>query len=397
MEKLRKQHMLLLKQVSSQFKRYLIQKLPWDDRLMGIKGARGIGKTTMMLQYIRQHYGFSEEAIYVSLDNLYFTNNLLTDFIEGFIAKGGTHIFIDEVHKYPDWSIELKNIYDTYPELKVAFTGSSLLHILHSRVDLSRRALVFNMQGLSFREYLNFTLKTEFKVLKLSHIIEDHIAIALDISKKIKPLKYFDEYLKNGYYPFFASGKQYFYHRLQEIINMTIDIELPFLRGVDPGKTRKIKQLMFILALSSPFKPNISKLSSKIGVTRNTLNEYLKILVDARLLNMLNKNAMGINLLQKPEKIFLENTNLAYLFADTVPDKGNVRETFFLNQLSAIHQITYPEIGDFLVDGNCLFEIGGKNKASKQISGIKNAFIAADDIEFGYDIKIPLWLFGFLY
>jgi predicted AAA+ superfamily ATPase len=397
MEKLQKRHVNLLNQTDQQFYRYTMNTLPWDERLLGIKGARGVGKTTLLLQHILDRYGFSPEAMYISLDNLYFTNNLLSDFVDDFVSKGGLHLFIDEVHKYPGWAIESENIYDLHSKLKITFTGSSLLQILNSRADLSRRALVFNMQGLSFREYINFTLKMDFKAIGFNDLLNNHISIALDILKHLKPLKYFDAYLKAGYYPFFIENMQYYYHRLLEVVNMTIDIELPLMRGVDPANTRKIKQLLYIISSSSPFKPNISKLAQKIGVTRNTLNEYFKILVDSRLLSMLNKSVTGINLLQKPDKIFLENTNIAYAISDSNPDKGNLRETFFLNQLSVDHNVTYPENGDFMIDEKYLFEVGGKNKTRKQIAGIENAFIAADDFEFGYENKIPLWLFGFLY
>ncbi len=316
MENLRKQHINLLNRINSDFERYLMNNLPWNDKMMGIKGARGVGKTTLLLQYIKKTYSYSEEALYVSLDNLFFSENKLIDLIDDFVTKGGKHIFIDEVHKYTDWSVEFKNIYDQYPDLKVAFTGSSLLHILSSKADLSRRALIFNINGLSFREYLNFKYGTGFTPFVLDDILQDHISISLDIIEKVKPLKYFNEYLQWGYYPFFIDDVEYYFQRLQEIINMTIDIELPLLRGVNPLKTNKIKQLLFIIAQSSPFKPNISKLAAKIGVTRNTMNEYIKILADAKLLNLLNKNATGINLLQKPDKIFLENTNLAFASAN---------------------------------------------------------------------------------
>ena len=397
MENLRKQHINLLNRINSDFERYLMNNLPWNDKMMGIKGARGVGKTTLLLQYIKKTYSYSEEALYVSLDNLFFSENKLIDLIDDFVTKGGKHIFIDEVHKYTDWSVEFKNIYDQYPDLKVAFTGSSLLHILSSKADLSRRALIFNINGLSFREYLNFKYGTGFTPFVLDDILQDHISISLDIIEKIKPLKYFNEYLQWGYYPFFIDDVEYYFQRLQEIINMTIDIELPLLRGVDPLKTNKIKQLLFIIAQSSPFKPNISKLAAKIGVTRNTMNEYIKILADVKLLNLLNKNATGINLLQKPDKIFLENTNLAFAISNKIPDQGNIRETFFLNQVAENHVVSYPDKGDFLVNDKFLFETGGKNKTKKQIAGIENSFVVADNMEFGYENKIPLWLFGFLY
>jgi len=397
MEELRKQHNILLNQIDFRFQRYAVEELPWEERMIGIKGSRGVGKTTLLLQYIKQNYAYSEEALYISLDNLYFTDNLFSDLVDDFVNKGGKHIFIDDVHKYPEWAIELKNIYNLHSRLKLTFAGSSLLQAFNLGIGLSQGVLVLNLPGISFREYLNYTLKTEFEVVHLEEILEYHTPIALGISKKIKPLKYFEEYIKYGYYPFFISSKEFYYQKLQEIINMTIEIELPVLRGVDPVKTRKIKQLLFIIAQSVPFKPNISKLADKIGITRNTLNEYLKYLVDARLLSMLNKDASEINLLKKPDKIFLENTSIAHAVSGINPAKENLRKTFFLNQLNVKHQATYPEKGDFLIDNKYLFEIGGKNKTNMQISGIKDAYIAVDDIEFGYENRIPLWLFGFLY
>lgn len=396
MEKLRKLHNIRVNKQKVEFTRYLYDKLPWDEKLTGIKGFRGIGKTTLILQYIKKQFALSDHVLYVSLDDLYFAENRLIDVVETFVARGGEHIFIDEIHKYNNWAVELKNIYDIY-DVKVTFTGSSLLEILNSKADLSRRALVFNMQGLSFREYLNLMTHTSFPALSLEEILREHIKIAIDITSKLKVLKYFDEYLKNGFYPFFLDNIAFYHFRLNEIISLVIDIEFPQLRNVDPSKTKKIKQLLYIIALSSPFKPNISKLASRIEVTRNTVNEYIKILAEAGLINLLSKSAYGINLLQKPDKIYLENTNISYALAENHPDPGNLRETFFLNQISPIHTVTYPEKGDFLVDNKYLFEVGGKNKTIRQIKGLENAFIAADDLEFGFENKIPLWLFGFLY
>ncbi len=397
MERLRAEHDLLINRTRMNFRRYLTEQIPWNNRLIAIKGFRGTGKTTMLLQYIKMTYGLSEEAIYISLDNLFFANNTLSEFVDDFVNKGGKHIFIDEVHKYQDWAIEIKNIYDRYHDLKVVFTGSSLLEILNSRADLSRRALSFNLQGLSFREYLNFITNSHFKPFELSDILISHKEKASEISDKIKPLKYLSSYLQYGYYPFFIEDIDYYHHRLNEIINMIIEIEMPLLRNIDFSKTTKVKQLLYIIAQSSPFKPNISKLSERIGITRNTLVEYIKILNDTELLNTIYKNAFGINLLQKPDKIYLENTNLAFMLAGANINTGNNRETFFLNQLKNSHKINYPDKGDFMVNNKFIFEVGGKNKTSKQISGLTNAFIVSDDIEVGYSNTIPLWLFGFLY
>jgi len=397
MEELFDEHRIFLEGINLDFKRSLSTEIPWNERLLGIQGFRGVGKTTMILQYIKETYGNSEKALFVSLDNIYFSDNRLVDMVKDFVANGGEHLFLDEVHKYPNWSIELKNMYDLHKNLKVTFTASSLLEIINSKADLSRRAIVFFMQGLSFREYLNFTLNTNFKSLNLDDILADHKQISDDVLKEIKPLKYFKQYISSGYYPFFKQNEKFYYNRIQSIINMVIEIELPLLRDVEPSKTSKIKQLLYIISQSAPFKPNISKLSERVGVTRNTLVEYMNHLADTKLLNKLYANSYGISLLQKPDKLFLENTNLSFALANNNTDVGNLRETFFLNQLSVNHKVTYPKTGDFMVDDKYLFEVGGKNKTQKQIAGIENSYIAADNIEYGFKNKIPLWLFGFLY
>lgn len=398
MESLRKKHINIINEVDLSFQRYLSKQLPWNERLVGIKGSRGVGKTTLLLQYIKQHYGIlSEKALYISLDDLYFTAHNLIDFVSEFVAKGGEHLFIDEVHKYKNWSVELKNIYDSHSKLQIVFTGSSLLEILNARSDLSRRALVYNMQGLSFREYLNFNYKTNFEPLSLEDILSNHVKIAVKLTDEIKILKYFHTYLKVGYFPFYSKNETLYYQRLQEIINMILEIELPLLRNTDISIISKIKQLLYVISQSVPFKPNISALSNKIKTTRKTLLEYLHYLNDANVLKSLNKSNFGVSVLQKPEKLYFENTNYLYAIKGTEPNIGSVRELFFLNQLSQNHKLTYPDKGDFKVDDYYVFEVGDKDKTNKQIEGFENAFIASDNIEFGYENKIPLWLFGFLY
>ncbi len=397
MEQLFDEHRILLENTDLHFRRYMFSKIPWQERLIGIQGFRGVGKTTLILQYIKEHYGLSDKALYVSLDNIYFSDNRLVDFVKEFVATGGEHLFLDEVHKYKNWSVELKNIYDLHKNLKITFTASSLLEILNSKADLSRRAIVYFMHGLSFREYLNFTLNKNFTVFELDELLKNHRQIANNVLKEIRPLKYFKKYLTKGYYPFFIENEDLYYGKLQSIINMVIEMELPVLKNVEPGKLDKIKQLLYIIAQSVPFKPNISKLGERIGIMRNTVVEYINHLADSKLILKLYADSKGISLLQKPDKIFLENTNLSYALAGENINKGNLRETFFLNQLLNTHTVSYPKSGDFLVDNQYLFEIGGKDKTDKQIHGKENAFIAADDIEYGYKNKIPLWLFGFLY
>ena len=397
MDEIIKRHRALIDATELKFKRYIIEDLPWAERLVAIRGARGIGKTTMLLQYIKENYGIKNEALYISLDDPYFFNRKLIDFADEFVAKGGQHLFIDEVHKYPNWAVEIKKIYDYNPNLKVVFTGSSLLEILNSKADLSRRALSYKMQGLSFREFLEYKYNLVFDKLTLDEILSTHEKLAFDISKAAKPLKYFNEYLQIGYFPFTQDNTVLYHKRLFEIVNMIIDMELPNLRKVEVSKIPKIKQLLSIISQSVPFKPNITSLASKINISRNSLLEYIYALVDANILMSIHKNSFGVSLLQKPDKLFIDNTNYMHALLGESPDKGNLRETFFLNQLSQNHSVTYPEKGDFLVDEKYLFEIGGKNKNNKQIGGVENAYIAADNIEYGINNKIPLWLFGFLY
>jgi len=397
MEKLKKIHTRLINETDLGFIRYNIDELPWEDKLIGIKGARGVGKTTLFLQYIKREYGLSEKALYVSLDDLYFTEHKLVDLAEDFVALGGEHLFLDEVHKYPNWSVELKNIYDYYKNLKVSFTGSSLLEILNSRSDLSRRALVYEMKGLSFREYLNLYHDRGFKAYSLTDILENHVEIALEIGRKIKPLKYFPGYLKYGYFPFYDGHWDKYSKRLQEILNMIIEMELPMLRRTEVSIIPKIKHLLYIISMNVPFQPNISSLAGKIEVTRRTILEYLNYLHDAKVLNALYKDSVGVSLLKKPDKLYLENTNYSYAIGYEEPNLGNLRETFFYNQLSESHKLNLADEGDFLVDQKYTFEVGGKHKVFTQIANLKNSYIAADNMEFGDGHKIPLWLFGFLY
>jgi uncharacterized protein len=397
MENLRKKHLNLIHQADLGFERYLLTQLPWEQRLLGIKGARGVGKTTMFLQYIKKNYGLSPKALYCSLDDLYFSGNKLSDLAETFVGKGGEHLFLDEVHKYPNWSLELKNIYDNYPGLKVAFTGSSLLEILNARADLSRRALVFELQGLSFREYLSYRHATELQSISLENLLANHTQIALAINAQFKPLAFFETYLKVGYFPFSKDNEIFYYKRLQEIINMILEIELPLLRKTEMPMIFKVKQLLYIISQSVPFKPNISTLANKIQVTRKTVMDTLAYLADAGVLNMIYKDQFAVSLLQKPEKIYLENTNFAYALSGIEPNIGNIRETFFLNQLRERHRVTYHDRADFTVNEKYVFEVGGKNKSKTQIKGLENAFLVQDDLAFGADNTIPLWMFGLLY
>lgn len=383
--------------VSLGFKRSLLDQINWNARLIGIKGARGVGKTTLMLQYIKENLPLDQSTLYVSLDNIWFAENKLSDLVDLFVKRGGRFLFLDEVHKYPNWSQEIKNIYDDYPELKVVFTGSSLLEILNARADLSRRSVIYTLQGLSFREYLGLIGQGDFKSLSFQEVLTNHISLAQEISSRIKPLVYFDQYLRFGYFPFFQEEQDLYYHRLGEVINMTLEVELPMLRKVEISYVQKLKQLLQIISESAPFTPNVSKLAERIGVNRNTFATYLNFLQEANLTKNLYKDASGITVLQKPDKIYLENTNFQFALAPQTADRGSVRETFVANQLSYLHQIEYADQGDFKVNGKVVFEVGGKNKKQRQIENLNDSYILSDDIEIGFGNRIPIWLIGFLY
>lgn len=398
MESLFEKYRQKLHATNTTFVRGLMGEINWNSRLIGIKGARGIGKTTLLLQYIKLNLSHeTENTLYVTLDNIWFSNHSLMDLVDYFVKRGGKNLFLDEVHKYPNWSQELKNIYDDFPMLKVVFTGSSLLEILNARADLSRRASVYYMQGLSFREYLSIETGIQLETHSLNGILANHLQIAESIGSKLKPLHYFENYLKTGYYPFYKEDPDWYFISLHEIINLMLEIELPQLRGVDLAYIHKIKQLLLIISESVPFVPNVSKLSEKIGINRTTLLLYLHYLEEIGLTLNLFKESGGMSKLQKPDKIFLENTNLMMALSPKYANVGNMRETFFANQLSNKHKISYAIQGDFLVDGIFIFEIGGKNKNTKQLKNLDNAFVAADNLEFGFNNTVPLWLFGFLY
>jgi predicted AAA+ superfamily ATPase len=383
---------------NTNFFRSIIQDINWNARLIGIKGARGVGKTTLLLQYIKLHlHNELDKVLYVTLDNIWFSNNTLIDLVRSFEQRGGKYLFLDEVHKYNHWAQELKNIYDDYPDLKIVFTGSSLLEILNARADLSRRAITYYMQGLSFREYLTIESGETFQPFTLNELLKNHIVLARTINDKIKPFRYFENYLKNGYYPYYQEEKDLYLIRLGEVINMMLDIELPLLRKVDVAYVSKIKQLLVTIAEAVPFQPNVSKLSNKININRNTLLTYFHYLEEIGLTKNLFKQSSGISTLQKPLKTYLENTNIMYLLAKQNTNKGNLRETFFVNQVGFQHSITYAEQGDFKINDNYIFEVGGKNKTHKQLKNINNAYTVIDDISIGSQNRIPLWMFGFLY
>jgi len=387
-----------LRKTDLSFQRYLIDDIDWDGRLSAITGARGTGKTTMVLQHIKRAFGNSpKEALYVSADNIRFSGNRLFDLANDFEKQGGKYLFIDEVHKYENWSQEIKNIYDSFSDLKVVITGSSMLQIYKGDADLSRRAVHYILRGLSFREFLKYDQNIEFEKFTLEDILQNHIEIAGSINDKIRPLPLFYTYLKQGYYPYYKSDKRFYLSKLANTVNLILEMDLPAVEPIEMYSIRKIKKLLWIISQSVPFSPKMTDLANNIGISRNSLLNYLTILERGELINLLQSGTKSINSLAKPEKIYLNNTNQVYAFESNKPNTGNLRETFFFNQLQAVSEVTSATRADFTVDDKYVFEVGGKNKGHEQIMGLKDAYLALDNLEYGYGNKIPLWLFGMLY
>jgi predicted AAA+ superfamily ATPase len=379
------------------FKRGLYHQINWNNRLIGIKGARGTGKTTLLLQRIKSLGRSASEVAYFTLDDLYFTTNSLVETAAEFRKKGGKILFLDEVHKYLNWATHLKNLYDLYPDLQIVFTGSSIVDISRQEVDLSRRVLMYELPGMSYREYLAFEEILTIEALPLHLLMSENQDWKSFFPRGFKPLQYFESYLSSGYYPFFREDKQGYVRRIQQLIRMIVEYDMAELQDFDIRNAKKMLQLLYILAENVPFKPNLSDLADKSGIHRNSVTNYLHFLEQAKLIQLLYKGGNSVTVLQKPEKIYLENTNLAYALSIQKPDIGNLRETFFMNQVSYRHSIQESPISDFLVNGMYTFEVGGKNKSKKQIEGLTNAYLVKDDIETGFGNTIPLWLFGFLY
>ncbi len=397
MERLFKISNKLINKTPKTFERYIHNFINWNSQLIGLSGARGSGKTVILLQYANKLSSKKYEVLYVSLDDVYFSEHKLIYFVEDFINMGGKYLLLDEVHKYPNWSQELKNIYDYYPELKVVFTSSSALEIYKGNYDLSRRAEVYNLPGMSFREFLEIKYKKKLPSYSLTDILDNHMEIANEINTEITVLPMFKEYIEFGYYPFFINTGSNYLKQLSNTINLAIEIDLPAIHNIDYNSILKLKKLVAIMANIVPFKPNIKELSAQISCTRDTLLKYLSYLDKAQVVRWLSSKTMGVNYLNKPYKLYLNNTNLCYALGNLTTNIGNIRETFFINQLSVNHQVSSTKKGDFLINGKMLFEVGGKGKSYKQIADLPNSYIAADNIIEGFKNKIPLWLFGFMY
>lgn len=389
MEQLYQKFETLLHTTSTDFKRYMYTEIAWDSRMVGIIGGRGVGKTTMILQYIKENLD-TKKALYVSADDMYFVNHSLYELANEFYKSNGAYLFIDEIHKYADWSRELKNSYDAFPTLKIIFTGSSILDILKGYADLSRRALVYHLQGLSFREYLKLVHSFDFEAYSLDQIIQNKVKI----DGIAHPLPYFKEYLKKGYYPFGSENEINI--RLGQIIVQTLETDIPQFANLNVGTSRKLKRLLSIIAESVPFKPNFSKIAELLGVSRNSLDDYFSYMEKAGLIGQLRTETGGIRGLGKIDKVYLDNTNIIFNLVGDQSNIGNIRETFFFNQMRLKNDISSSSKADFMIN-EYTFEVGGKNKQQTQIEKDGKSFIVKDDIEFGYQNVIPLWAFGFNY
>ena len=379
----------LISNVDKKFTRYLYNTIHWENKLIGIVGPRGVGKTTLVLQYIKNNLDV-RHTLYVSAEDFYFAKHRLSDLASDFVKWGGKYLFIDEIHKYPDWSNQLKLIYDYHNHLKVVFTGSSVLDLKKGSADLSRRAVLYNLQGLSFREYLMLFHQIEVPVFNLNEILNHQVKVP----QMAHPLPLFADYLKRGYYPFALEPD--FDLKLLQVVHQTLESDIPVYAGMNVSKGRQLKQLMAIIAESVPFKPNMTKISEILAISRNVIADYLLYMEEAGMLAQLRDDTKGIRGLGKINKVYLDNTNLVYILERENANKGNIRETFFINQCRMHYQIVSSNVADFKMEDKD-FEIGGKNKGLKQIETAENGFLVKDDIESGFFNTIPLWHFGLMY
>lgn len=388
MERLESRYRKLLQETDTRFHRYMYNRIHWNSRMIGLTGPRGVGKTTLVLQYIKEHLPV-DRSLYVTAEDFYFADHRLLELADQFVERGGKYLFIDEIHRYKDWSKELKLIYDYHPELQVVFTGSSVLDINKGIADLSRRAAMYHMQGLSFREYLQLFHSLAFPVYSLDEILQ----LKVDIPPQFHPCQFFPDYLRRGYYPFSSEDP---YIHLQQIVDLTLESDIPQFAGMNVSTGRKLKQLLAIIAKSVPFKPNISSMATALNVSRNSVADYCLYVEEAGLIAQLRDDTGGIRGLGKVDKIYLDNPNLIYGLGGENSEIGNVRETFFFNQMRVNQDVITSSVSDFCIE-RYTFEIGGRKKGNKQIEGLPNAFVIKDDIEFAFGHTIPLWHFGFNY
>lgn len=382
--------------VDTRFVRYLYAQINWEARIIGILGARGVGKTTMLLQHILLNYEDVDQTLYASLDDLWFSTHSLIDLVDWADQHGITRLYLDEVHRYGKWSETLKNIYDSYPDMSIVYTSSSLLQMDNAKVDLSRRQTTYTLFGLSFREYLAFEGVLDVPAIPLEELLDHHVAHAMKITREVKVAALFESYLNHGYYPFYKESGDDYPLRLRETVSVVIENDLPAVESMSFETIQKMKKLVMIISERVPFEPNMSELWKQLATNNELGLRMLYALDKAKILSLLTSKAKNYKFLYKPDKIFLGNTNLMHVLCPSV-DKGNERETFFNSQLSVLHDTKYPQKGDFLIDNKYLFEVGGRKKSFEQIADVPDSFLAVDDTEVGHGNRIPLWMFGFTY
>ena len=392
---LRENFIRLLSGTQTDFYRYFADRIDLSGKMTGIVGPRGVGKTTFMLQYLKEVDLPIEKKLYFSADSVEISDTTLLQIAKDFEAVGGKLLAIDEIHKYPHFERELKNIYDLL-DIRLIFSGSSALQLEKSEADLSRRAALYRVEGLSYREFLEMKTKEQFPLFTLEDILKNHLQIALELSGRFKPLEFWDEYLRSGYYPFYFENPALYTHALERVVNTVIEVDLPSIYAIRYDNIINLKRLVKLICRSDPYKINISELSRKTGIDRETLYRYLDYLDKGSIFTILRSKTRGDAIFTKPEKLYLHNTNLHYAYCDE-PKTGTVRETFLISQLRVDHRVAYPPKGDLIVDDRWTIEIGGKKKGFRQIDGIENSYVAADGIVAGSGNKIPLWMFGFLY
>lgn len=396
MEELLEVSSQLIQTTQTGFKRYLYSKIEWGEKLIGIKGARGTGKTTLLLQYLKENQLPKSQIAYFSLDEIYFLSHSVVEVVKAFYQSGGKIVVLDEVHKYPNWSQEVKNLHDRYRDLQVIFTGSSIIDIAKEEGDLSRRAVVYELHGLSYREFLSFRKGIDLPIVKLDDLINPAFSLRSHFPSHFLPLEHFQAYLRTGYFPFSGENEGIYFKKLRQLVRTVVEYDMAEIRGFDIRNGKKLLQLLYLIAQQVPFKPNISALAEKTLIHRNSMVNYLIYLAEARLIDLQYPAGNSVALLQKPEKIFLNNTNYLFALSENKPEAGTVRETFFNSLAKVTHEVHYSASVDFLLDGKFHFEVGGKNKSGKQARD-EMTWIVKDDLEYPVGKSLPLWVFGMLY
>ncbi len=391
MEFFQNTHKSLLKSRKSTIKRELSKRIDWNQRLINIKGFRGVGKTNFLLDYIRENFNDDNSVLYINLNNFYFTKRKISSFADEFAKRGGKVLVLDQIQKYPDWSADLRKCIDEIPDIKIIFSSSPVLRISEGNPDLMGIASINHLEGLSFREYLNYQTQSNFKSYTLEEIIQNHVKIAKEIVSKVRPLAYFDDYLKNGYFPYFIDDPNFYINRLLMHINLALEIDVPYINQIELKYLPKLRKLLHIIASETPFTPNVSKLAAAVKTSRATVMNYLSYLKNAKLIHLLYSNGEDEQM-KKPDKVYLHNTNLLYAIAPNNTDSLNLRQTFFYNQVDYLYNVKSSPVADFCIENKYHFVVGGR-----KLKPGSEYFAASDVIETGEGNKIPLWLFGFLY